>query len=405
MQVFADNAIPGISHCLIQDAFPEGEWDDSLGIDLGGNIAADPRFVSTPDPSGMGGNLRLRSNSPARDSGDNQWISGVSKDILGQARIVRNRVDMGAYEYQTPPSPPPPPPVSTEPTLERLGGKDRIETAVEISKAGWTSSDKVFLARSDDFADSLAGVPLAYKENAPILLTKPQLLPQATRAEIQRLGADTVVILGGKEAVSPAVEQELKKMGLVVQRVSGANRFATAAAIAALVAPEGCAEIALVNGRTFADALSVAAYAADKGMPILLTEVRVIPGETKAAISGLEADSVLVVGGISVVSAGSLKDLDNYLRVAGPDRYATAIALAEHFNPPSERIFVATGLDFPDCLTGAVLAAKEGCGLILINGDIPAVVKNYLAGKDVQTFTVLGGVLAVSPETAQKLIN
>src|SRR5699024_9075277 len=53
----------------------------------------------------------------------------------------------------------------------RIEGELRYDTAIETSKAGWNKSDTVILSRGDEYADALAGVPLAYKLDAPILLT------------------------------------------------------------------------------------------------------------------------------------------------------------------------------------------------------------------------------------------
>ena len=53
--------------------------------------------------------------------------------------------------------------------VDRIGGRNRFGTAVAISQEGWETSDYVVLARGDEFADALAGVPLAYSLDAPIL--------------------------------------------------------------------------------------------------------------------------------------------------------------------------------------------------------------------------------------------
>src|SRR5699024_9513473 len=96
----------------------------------------------------------------------------------------------------------------------RIKGDLRYDTAVETSQAGWADADTVVLARGDEYADALAGVPLAYKLDAPILLTPTKELWDATADEIDRLGADNVVILGGKGAVSTNVEKALTDKGL-----------------------------------------------------------------------------------------------------------------------------------------------------------------------------------------------
>jgi hypothetical protein len=63
-----------------------------------GNITSDPKFVNY-----AGGNLRLQTNSPCINAGDNAYVVG-STDLDGNPRIVGGAVDIGAYEYQTPTS-------------------------------------------------------------------------------------------------------------------------------------------------------------------------------------------------------------------------------------------------------------------------------------------------------------
>ena len=72
-----------LSHCLYQGGWP-GE----------GNIDADTLFVDV-----TGGDLRLLFESPAINAGINSEVI-LPGDRDGNPRIVEDRVDMGAYEFQ-----------------------------------------------------------------------------------------------------------------------------------------------------------------------------------------------------------------------------------------------------------------------------------------------------------------
>lgn len=82
----------------------------------------------------------------------------------------------------------------------RLAGPSRVETAVAISQHVFPGgANRVYLARSDAFADGLAGgvVP-----DGPVLLV-PSCgdLPQAVADEIRRLNPSQILALGGEGAV------------------------------------------------------------------------------------------------------------------------------------------------------------------------------------------------------------
>ena len=127
------------------------------------------------------------------------------------------------------------------------------------------------LARSDTFADALAGTPLAVGKHGPLLLTGSSSLSSATSAEIQRVLAPgaTVYVLGGISAITPAVANAVAALGHPVVRISGADRFATAAQVAAALGNPNI--VFEADGTNFPDALSAGSAAAEAGGVVLLT--------------------------------------------------------------------------------------------------------------------------------------
>ncbi len=291
---------------------------------------------------------------------------------------------------------------------ERIYGSNRYRTAVEISKVGFVSSGTVILSRGDDFADALAAVPLAYKLDAPILLTSTDTLNSNTRDEINRLGADRVIILGSLQAVSLAVEDTLISLGLTVERIQGNNRFETAAMIAGALAGFEQIEPAgrhatgqidtafVIYGLSFPDGLAAASYAAVRGYPILLTRTERIPQSTIDIIEDLNIQNTIVVGGSSVISDAVMDELPGATRVDGQNRYATAVQLAEYFQPQSNHLFITTGTNFPDGITGGVLAAKFNSAVLLVGYNTTDIVREYFKEKSINNITIFGSVAAVS---------
>ncbi|NYE03754.1 lactocepin [Bacillus niacini] len=291
-----------------------------------------------------------------------------------------------------------------ESAVERLAGPTRYETSVEVSKKGWEQSDVVVLARGDVYADALAGVPLAAKYDAPLLLTASNDLNKSTQAEIERLGAKKVYILGGTGAISSSVEKQLKGLGVEVVRLSGENRYETAATVAKVVAPEGSKEVVVVNGFNFPDALSVASFAGAQGLPILLVnDSKTLPAETKTAVKDLGATKTLVIGGNGVVNNEVAKKLPSVTRVGGETRYETNVAVAKHFDLDANFVYVATGDNFPDSLAGAALAAKDKTGIVLVTEALPEATKAYLASLNLVQVNVLGGENVVSASLVSKI--
>ncbi len=194
--------------------------------------------------------------------------------------------------------------------VERLGGPDRYATAAAVSAASFGSSVPVaFVATGQNFPDALAGGPAAALLGGPVLLTKYAELPATTAAELQRLRPQQIIILGGAAgAVSSAVEAALRSYSPSVSRVAGADRWETAAAVAARFFPSA-ADVFLATGRNYPDALAGGAYAGRDHRPLLLTKGGALTAPTRGQLIRLDPSRTWILGGPVAVSDAIVTEL------------------------------------------------------------------------------------------------
>lgn len=89
-------------------------------------------------------------------------------------------------------------------------------------------------------------------------------------------------------------------------------------------------------------------------------------------------------------------------RLAGPDRYSTAQAIAKDGWTKSDYAVLAYGENFPDALSAVVLAKKHDAPILLTKTEnLPDVTKQALADLQVKKVLIIGGtgVIALSVET------
>jgi len=286
--------------------------------------------------------------------------------------------------------------------IPRLAGSNRYSTSCVVSAKGWETSNVVVIARGDNFPDALAGAALARKNSCPILLTESATLTIETEAEIKRLSATRVIVLGGTGAISSTVEQKLSQLGLSVTRISGGDRYDTAAKIALEVGSPSYTAI-IATGENFADALAISSYSAANQKPILLVKKDFLPKATEDALSALNINSVVIVGGTGAVSQAvqdKLEDKDiTVTRIAGTDRYDTAYQIVNRYFTAPINVYITRGDNFPDALSAAPLAAMKPAPLLLVKPDeLPSGIKSYLEAKrtTINGPYIIGGSGAVS---------
>ena len=213
--------------------------------------------------------------------------------------------------------------------IVRYAGSDRYSTSAivanAITAAGVASHNNkktAILVSGENFADAVSASMLVSGPTTatavtalPILLTQSNSLPNVTEVALANLAITKIIVIGGTSAVSEAVATKAGT-GRTVVRVSGADRFATAAAVADLaiksVASGGfgmnkrevyLAEMGAAGGG--ADALSAGSLVNEDGGVLLGTSGGTLPAATVtwlgANSAGATGLTVGIIGGTGVI--------------------------------------------------------------------------------------------------------
>lgn len=182
-----------------------------------------------------------------------------------------------------------------------------------------------------------------------------------------------------------------------MKRLAGADRYATSRAIAGYGAWEQTTFIA--TGRDFPDALASGPIAGRWPAPVLLVDGKrsSLDSATLKAINDSDSIATAIIGGPGAVSGGIEKQVkslqEEFLRVAGADRYQTAAKLNSlEYADGYTTAYLAVGTGFADALAGGGLASRFTGPLYLVQRDcVPGVVLDQLKSEQPSKIVLLGG--------------
>jgi putative cell wall-binding protein len=302
--------------------------------------------------------------------------------------------------------------VGVLPDAERISGADRFATAAAVAEE-FAEADVVFVANGRNYPDALSAAPAAAFLAAPLLLTERDSLPGVIAEQIQRLGPDRIVVVGGTGVISTSVASQLEALlpGTQVDRLGGADRYETSRVVTAdAFGDTGAADAFIATGTNFPDALSASAAAGAKSAPVILVNgsAPTLDLPTLDLLDDLGVDQAYLAGGPAVVSNGILGQLaillgdGNATRLAGPDRYGTSIAINTSVFDESDVVYLAVGTGYADALAGAALAGKNLAPLFIVPGTcVPQLVLDAIVSFGADEVVLLGGVNALSSAVAE----
>lgn len=284
-----------------------------------------------------------------------------------------------------------------------IKGNNRFSTATEISKMNYATGGTVVLVNGNAVADGIAATPLAASENASILLANTNNLPKETANRMKEIAPQKVIIVGGENAVSKALEAKIANdYAVEVQRIAGKDRYATSFEIAKKLVESG-AEINtayIVAGTGEADALSVASKAGADKQPIILTGKDSIDPEMYAWLKEQNLEDAYFIGGNKVISDNVINSVNEITtndvtanRIAGNNREETNAKVIEKlYTGGFSNVYAAKSNVLVDALSAGPMAAQRNCPVVLVNTNgLTDAQKNVLSGKYADHVYQIGG--------------
>lgn len=277
-------------------AYPDGRGVDAVVV-ASGATAADG-VSAGPVAARLGGPLLLtaRGSLPTSVAAEIRRLQPGRIVIAGGTVAVSAAVERALRDLA--------------PAVERIAGEDRYATsralvrrafgtdASEREGAAAGGAPHVYLATGAAFPDALVGGGLAASAGAPLVVvagaqSRPAVPLLRALAE---LGTTRVTVVGGPGAVSNGIVAGLRGAGMRVDRLQGADRFATSHAAAARF-PASAREVIVVSGLSFPDAMSAVTLSARRGAPIVLSRPLCADAGLRALVSSRSVTRLTTVGG------------------------------------------------------------------------------------------------------------
>lgn len=290
--------------------------------------------------------------------------------------------------------------------ISRHAGDNRYETSINTAKHAYKKTDYAVIASGENFPDALTAGPLAMALDGPIILSPSKSIQPQTLQALVDLEVKKVFIIGSEGSISKSVKKNIESVASV-ERIGGKNRYETSALVADRVRSlTGNSGFVLVSGEDFPDALTASSYFGIQGTPILLSSSKLVPDVVKSYIEKNPSSNFYVLGGEKTIPSTTLDGLGTYQRIAGSNRYETAVKLAQFSKNKSEKVVLVSGLGYPDALSASVLSKVYQAPLLLSDSDnLPVAVKNYISENQSHDITIVGGTGSVKASVVSQLLD
>jgi len=229
-------------------------------------------------------------------------------------------------------------------------------------------------------------------------------------------GTYTVAVTATPTAGTPTTVTVAVQVGGGVAQLAGDDRHETAERISREDFPNDgdAGAVLLARSDSFADALAASSVAVFEDAPVLLTTSTQLPASVLDEISRAlgATGTVYLLGGEAAISPQVETALEalgyTVVRIAGDDRIATSLALAQFLVDAGvevDEVVLASAANFPDALAAAAYAGGAEAPVLLTGPDgLDQRVAEFLTALGDVEVHVAGGPAAVSDKVLADLV-
>jgi uncharacterized membrane protein len=258
----------------------------------------------------------------------------------------------------------------------------------------------VILVRSDLPPDWLIAQTYSHSSGVPVVSTLPDVLEPHVETQLsgyKKAGFKSVLIIGGEEAISPAIQSELDSMGLATHRISEADRYGTSARVA-IELYQSSDEVVLASGEDFEYYLEARRTASEMEAPILFAKPSEVPVSVLNAMESIGTREIVLVGLNSVVT----EDLVSRGYFVGKRPVSTSRA------PDTKYIYLLIGITLGALgLTGVkrIKKARDRVSYTLLTRDEEKVVRAIIEDGSELTQDQLPGITGFSRPKVSRIVS
>lgn len=263
-------------------------------------------------------------------------------------------------------------------SVNRLAGRDKYDTAIEIAKQLGVVQE-ISVVTGDDYADALSISSVSALQNAPIILAPKDYLTDSIKNYVSSINIAHTYLVGNADQISESVANQFPN----VERITGVDKYTRNVAVLKRFDIDlDFSEIFIATGNGFADALAGSAYATSKSSPIVLVD-NVYDNNTATYLDSKKSTikQLNILGGEVVVPSTIVQKYTNILiDDNSPSSIYTSHEIAQKFSPSVVYIEVSDSNGIPIASGSGFVVDSNGkiaTNYQLIKGAYSAKVKTY----------------------------